>query len=61
MAWNMFRSHAPKEVIDMLQENITEAGVPSMSAEGQGGIFFFILVIICISLKFVSADNGSSI
>ena len=29
--------------------------------KGKEVFFFFILVIICISLKFVSADNGSSI
>ena len=39
LAWNMFKSHAPKEIIDMLQEDISEAGMPPMSAEGQGGIF----------------------
>ena len=33
----MLRDHSPKEVIDALEEDIKEAGVPEMSAEGHEG------------------------
>jgi len=37
LAWNMFKAHSPKEVIEALEEDIKQAGVPEMSAEGHEG------------------------
>jgi hypothetical protein len=37
LTWNVICSHAPKEVMDRVEDAITEAGMPTMSAAGIKG------------------------
>lgn len=37
LAWNLFMSVLPAEVVEVFQKTIAESGMPEMSAEGQEG------------------------